>query len=323
MNHHKLPYILILILILTACRKEELSPDLKVEVLSPELNLRSLFILNDTNWFVVGGKTNVEGYIYQSINQGISWTRVYESNWNIYDISFFNDDLGLASGDRLRILKTEDRGTSWNDLPLSWFPAEAYFVPLKHIELVDDTAWYFTGGQYYDRGVNIRTRNGGLWTDVTVFQVELNTSFFKNPQHGILGGYGIIYETSDVAVTFEPVDFKGDNISGLAFTDADDGLASGYDGGIYKTHDGGLYWETVLKPNIPLTQRNHFNDIARHGDRACAVGMNGIIYLSFDGGNTWNPAASGTNEDLWDVDAGDEGQFIICGEKGVFITVWP
>lgn len=310
-------------LTLFACQKEEVKPDLMTDVVSPDLNLRSLFLLNDTNWFVVGGKANTEGYIYKSIDQGMSWTKLYECGWNIHDISFLNDNLGLVCGDELNILKTTDKGKTWNNLPLSWFPADAYFIPLKHIEFVNDTAWYITGGQYYDRGINIRTRNGGLWTDVTVFQVELNTSFFKNPQQGILGGYGIIYQTSDVAVTFTPVDFAGDNFTGLAFSGSDYGLASGYDGGIYKTTNGGLNWETVLKPQIPLAQRNHFNDIAAHGDLAVAVGMNGIIYLSYDDGDTWKPAVTGTDKNLLDVDAGEEGKFYICGENGIFMTIMP
>lgn len=321
-NWERLLFTLV-VLFFAACKKEEITTNIAQMQVAEDKALKSIFFVNDSLGFVAGGKRDQNGFIYKTTDAGKHWQKIFDCNWCIEDILFTEKNLGVACGDRLMIVKTTDNGENWKDVPLSWYPADEYFVPLKHIDIIDDTNWFFTGGRFYDRGVSVRSHNGGLWTDVSVFQVELNTAYFKDANNGILGGYGIVYETSDGAATFTITDFKGDNFTAMLFADEFTGFVCGYDGGIYKTEDFGNSWVTSLKPNSIPGKRIHFNDLEIQGNSGIAVGMNGIVYVTSDGGNSWKPTNTGINYNLYDVDAAENGLFRVSGDNGMLITIKP
>jgi len=203
---------------------------------------------------------------------------------------------------------------------LSCYPYPEYRICLKHIEFAEDTSWYFTGGQHYQFGVNVRTQNGGLWWDMEVFQVELNSSYFRDANNGLIAGYGIVYITHDGNSNFVPSDFNGDNITSLSFINPMHGFACGYNGGIYQSDDGGASWNSVLKPNGYLGSRVHFNDIELVNNNGIAVGNQGVIYYSSTAGKSWDPVNIDLENDFYDVKYVD-GQYYVCGEEGRFLKI--
>ncbi len=319
-GHNSVIISLLFCLACVACKKESISPDHVKNIIDQGKDLRSVYFTGPMVGFVAGGKYEKEGYIYKTTDGGNTWENVYHTHWSVNDIRFLDDETGYACGDSLHIIRTSDQGETWTNVPLSWYPYDHHIVPLKHISFADDTTWYFTGGRYYLYGINVRTTNGGYYWDNMVFEVELNTAHFRDGQHGLLGGYGIILMTSDGNETFTPNDFTGDNITGMRFRDQQNGVACGYDGGIYGTHDGGISWQTWMNPNSNFGNRVHFNAI-EYTTRGClAVGNDGVAYHSDDAGASWSVLDLDISLNFNDVILHDD-RFIIVGEEGLLIMV--
>ena len=312
-------YILLLIL-LASCRKDWIQPEILVSSVAKGVTLKAVCFLDPVTGFVSGGQFEEQGYIYKTYDGGDTWENVFTADWSVNDVRFLSETEGYACGDSLHILKTTDQGQTWELMPLSWYPYEEYLLPLKHIEFANDTTWYFTGGRYYQYGINVRTQYAGSWWDNEVFQVELNTSYFRDGNHGLLAGYGIIYKTPDANVTFIPEEFEGDNITSLSFPDPDRGMACGFNGGVYSTEDGGETWNTLVKPNGYFGHRIHFNAVRFTGENAMVVGDDGVIYYSSSSGRSWSPVDAGTGNDLNGIDF-IGGQYLVVGTDGTFLRI--
>lgn len=316
-------YLIVFIsLIIFSCNKEEVYPVIDEQIIKSGKPIRSIHFVDSTNGFIAGGIRGEEGYIYKTSDGGENWDPIYSSNWNINDILFLDNVQGFACGDSLKIIRTTDFGESWEHVELSWYPNPEYILPLKCITVANDTTWYITGGDNYQYGINLRTRNGGLWWDLEVYQIELNASYFKNEKFGLLAGYGAIYITQDAGETYYPSDFSGDHITSLSFHSEEMGLACGYNGGIYRTTNGGSNWITCLKPNGVIGKRNHFNAIASFNNTCIAVGNEGLMHYSADMGITWNPIVSNSNEDFLDIEYVN-GVFMVSGRNGSLFKINP
>ncbi len=311
-------YSLLVTMLLAACGKESLQPVATSLAIPHAGDIRSICFVANSTGFAAGGTFDEEGFIFRTHDGGQTWNRVFESGWCVHAVEFRDSVEGYACGDSLHILRTRDQGDSWEPVPLAWYPNPEYILPLKHISFADDTTWYFTGGRYYQYGINVRTQNGGLWLDNEVFQVELNCAYFRDANHGLLAGYGIIYSTPDANVTFQPMDFTGDNITSLSFISPMKGLACGYNGGIYSTDDGGKSWTTRLEPNGYLGRRIHFNAVGYYPSGSLAVGDDGVAYHSSDAGESWKRLDLGTGSNLNDLEFND-GHFIVAGSDGVVL----
>lgn len=309
-----------LLLSMVACQKEMLAPDVIRQQVAEGAMLRSVCFIDPAVGFVSGGEFEQQGYIYHTMDGGNTWQEVFTSGWSINAVRFLNSMEGYACGDSLHIIKTIDQGMTWQNVELSWYPYPEYVLPLKHIEFADDTTWYFTGGKDYLFGVNVRTQNGGSWWDMEVFQVELNTAYFKDEKQGLIAGYGVIYFTPDANVTFNPTSFSGDNITSLSFTDSFSGFASGFDGGIYHTPDGGNSWETLVKANGSLGSRIHFNAIEVADGSGAAVGNQGVMVYSEGSLMSWNTVDLGMEEDFQDI-LYLNGTYVVVGENGSFVKI--
>lgn len=305
------------LLISLSCNKEEAYLIVDQYTIEAGKPFRSIYFSDPSNGFISGGIRDKEGYIYKTSDGGISWNLLYTCNWNINEVNFLNDSIGYACGDSLRIIKTIDQGLNWVHVDLSWYPEPEYFLPLKHISFANDTTWYIAGGNNYQFGINIRTQNGGLWWDLEVFQVELNSLWFRDEKYGLLAGYGIVYITPDANNTFYISEFEGDNITSLSFLSNDLGLACGYNGGIYQTKDGGNAWISVRKSNGYVGRRDHFNGISAVQGSGLAVGNAGLLCFSSDNGASWSPVNSDIVEDLLEVNYID-GVFLVSGRDGSF-----
>ncbi len=308
------------VLALLGCDKEVVTPEMSHMVLPGSPEILSVCHLDGATAFVSGGIHEQEGYIFRTLDGGVTWEAVFRGDLAIRAVSFLDSLEGYACGDSLSILKTLDRGATWEPVRLSWYPNPEYILPLKAITFADDTTWFFTGGRHFQYGINVRTQNGGLWWDNEVFQVELNSAYFRDERHGLLAGYGILYTTPDANVTFIPNDFTGDNLTSLSFLDPMNGLACGYDGGIYSTGDGGLSWSVRVKANGPLGNRRHFNSIGYFQSGCLAVGENGAACFSGDGGATWSDLDLGLHNDLHDVCFVD-GHFVVAGSEGAYLRL--
>lgn len=242
---------------------------------------------------------------------------------DILGLAFVNGAKGcfaLANGN---CLITQDSGLTFTTVPVG------LTTPLTSASLVSGL-WIVTssGGN-----VSLSTNGGNTWTVQNVGTTDtLFASAFLNYSNGyVVGHNGKIYkyngsnwtqETSGTSNSLRGVAFSNTDIvtvgfngtilrsngngtwnsilspfnshyRGVAFNDAGVGFAVGDLGRIIKSTDNGLTWSTSLS-GVPA----HFTSIAINGDSAWAVGNGGIIYKTFDAGNTWIRNSLDTQNDL-------------------------
>jgi photosystem II stability/assembly factor-like uncharacterized protein len=320
MKYQKQKYLLGIVIgvfFLFSCKKD--TTQISVETISfpLKIDLFSTHFFDGQNGFVCGGIKSESGYIFRTSDGGSSWEEVYSSDKFLKDISFLNTEIGYACGDSILILKTEDGGNSWAEMEYPWIPAPNYILPLNHIQIVNDSMVYVTGGGEFSKGLIFRTRNWGWWWYFNLFDNELSESHFKSFDEGIFCGYGVMDKTSDGGQNYQPIDIKGDFYTAMHFIDDDLGFACGYNGGIYKTTDCGDSWKKIYRTNF-VGKRLHFNDITFSDvNNGIIVGNNGIALITNNGGNNWQEVSSFTSENLLSVFANPDGSIWITAEKGM------
>jgi photosystem II stability/assembly factor-like uncharacterized protein len=126
-----------------------------------------------------------------------------------------------------------------------------------------------------------------------------------------VGKRGVIRHTTDGGVTWTAQNSRTTGeLDGVVFADPLHGYAVGQNGVILATSDGGTTWtaqtshtsqnlesvSTIFNrssdsPSIETVATNDYHD-------AIAVGKNGVIRMTQDGGATWTISNSGTKQNL-------------------------
>ncbi len=309
--------IVIALFFFMSCKKDTTEISVETVPFPLKTDLFSAHFLDGQNGFVCGGTKSESGYIFKTTDGGDSWEEVYSSDKLLKDISFLNMEIGYACGDSILILKTEDGGNSWFKMEYPWIPAPNYIMPLNHVEIVNDSMVYVTGGGEFAKGLVFRTRNRGWWWYFDLFENELSDSHFKTYDEGIFCGYGAMDKTADGGKSYQPIDIKGDFYTAMHFIDDNTGFACGYNGGIYKTTDGGDSWEKIHRTNF-VGKRLHFNDITfMDAINGIIVGNNGVALVTKNGGDDWNEVSSFTDKNLLSVFSSMDGLVWITAQNGL------
>lgn len=170
----------------------------------------------------------------------------------IQKIEFFDDQFGFAMGTNGLILKSTDSGESWEtiDFPDSNFRFRDFeFINADTILAVAQSFPSSTpmGQKAY---LLISEDQGNSWN---IIYEELNAVWFnidfKNYPKGASAGWGGIQTTEDGGLTWEAVDFVGEEITGYDIKFVDDQLAYAVINNFFlgdliiKTTDGGQQWD--------------------------------------------------------------------------------
>ncbi len=304
-----------------ACKKENISlsyTELNTDI---DTKLRGVYFFNETTGFVCGGEKIETGIILKTIDGGASWQQVYSSSLALRDIAFVNDSLGFACGDSLLIVKTTDGGNTWNKLDLPYTPV--IIAPLNSVQFRDAQHVYICGGENSDRGIALRTADGGTWWDYQAFyNTEVTENYFTNDTTGYITANGAVFKATADVLTNNYLNIEGDFFTSVCFTSADEGFVCGYDGGIYKTSDAGASWKQVRKDNSAFSARTHFNKI-RFADSAkgFAVGNSGAVYYSDNAGETWKLSDNFPDENLYSIFVLNNSTCFISGYGGKLYKV--
>jgi photosystem II stability/assembly factor-like uncharacterized protein len=146
----------------------------------------------------------------------------------------------------------------------------------------------------------------------------------------LAGGHGLILKTTNSGVNWTPqASGTTKSLRGVSFDNSpSDGLVVGDGGVILKTTSGGSSWVAeVSHTKADLNSVTHyavffcisFPICYPVGEGAIAVGNEGVIVGSSDGGATWATQVSGTKVNLnaVDSDGGSSGTIDAVGDNGV------
>ena len=158
-----------------------------------------------------------------------------------------------------------------------------------------------TGWAVGTGGNILATSNGGAtWTPQGSGTTDdLFAIHFTSAQQGWIAGAngtvlttnngGAIWASKRTGVLYE--------LRGVYFADSDTGCVAGV-GNVVRTQDGGDSWTEITTGAKPL-----FNMHFANADTGWAVGSDGGIFATFDGGASWDAQTSNTVKDIYGVHA--------------------
>ena len=248
------------------------------------LSLSSIYAIDNQNVFAVGlirtkpwPSNDVATVILQTTNGGQTWIRpTFNSPVGLNSIVFINDSTGLISGNKGTILKTTDKGYTWNKISLYISVGN-----LDRIQFINENIGWI--------GSIIKTTDGGSsWTTQNIPSVlSFPSSYFVNEQIGWLVGDSYmgsnIYKTTNGGANWTPCGstYSGYNFS-IFFSNENTGWIGGYNNSnqrsIIKTADGGNTWVGQDIPSKWVTDLYFLNE-----NTGWATGGEGI-FKTINGG---------------------------------------
>ena len=272
----------------------------------------------------------------------------------LHSVFFVDERRGWAAGSKGALLSTSDGGATWESRkrPTEDALRDIFFQDAETGWLVCERSIFKPMEKEESVSYLLKTTDGGAsWSRVEVTRgadvdLKLAGLRFADREHGwVYGEMGALFTTSDGGKTWSRQRVPTRHLLlGASFLDAQVGWLSGGGMTVLKTSDGGATWHagTVFLPaegegeQQPKASGRGQNDsgegeprvvggrrlnavwFATH-ERGWAVGGQGVILLTGDGGRTWRPQRSGVGDDLHDVKFFNESEGWAVGRGGAML----
>jgi photosystem II stability/assembly factor-like uncharacterized protein len=240
---------------------------------------------------------------------------------DLFSVSFPNEKEGWVCGRWGTVLHTADSGKTWNrqDSGTDYTLSSIYFVDSKN------------GWAVGDEGSIIHTEDGGkTWKkQKSPVSFVLFDVYFVTPTRGwCVGEKTHILYTNDGGKTWS-IQFKGEDfiLKSISFCDPIHGWAVGEYGCIYHTRNGGASWEkqagelSMSKETGDVVGGSYlFDVVAVDAQTAWAVGIDGYVTRTLDGGKTWRQVQMDVPKRHLFCVASNRAGTILIGGKGILLT---
>jgi photosystem II stability/assembly factor-like uncharacterized protein len=245
------------------------------------------------------------GAVVHTADGGKTWSRQDTgTDYTLASISFVDENNGWAVGDHGTIIHTKDGGMTW----------EKQTPPLVTIE--GTAGW---GG-----------RGGSTKVENKVLEFFLMGVHFATPDKGwIVTERTHVLYTDDGGQTWE-VQFSDEDfiLQDVSFCDEMNGWAVGEYGYVYHTDDGGGTWEhqagmfDFSEETGDIIGGNFlFGVAAVDPNTAWAVGIDGYVTMTKDGGATWEQVDRNfPKTHLYGVTADRHGTVVIGGSAALLVS---
>jgi len=244
--------------------------------------------------------------------------RKWVAHDDLFSVSFPTETDGWACGRFGKILHTTDGGATWR-------PQESGTTfTLSGICFADSKNGWAVG----NKGTILYTSDGGqTWarqeSPVDYFHMDV---CFLNPHKGFIASERThILATTDGGKTWE-VRFEDEDyiLKSISFCDEQNGWAVGEFGHTYHTSDGGESWEKQAgfyemdwETGFIRGDDFLFDVVAVDPQEAWAVGIQGTVRSTTDGGKTWEKVDTGAPKvQLYTIASNGQG-FLVIGGTGV------
>ena len=266
-----------------------------------------------------------------------AWTKQRSGSlaW-LHAVYFLDENKGWAVGGRGVVLTTEDGGNLWRVRPRPVEDAlrDVYFSDEQNGWLVCERSIYDLKTKEEPRTYLLRTTDGGeTWQKVNVIGKDVDARlvralFTENGRGWAFGEEGVLYTTRDGGMSWERQRVPTQNLLlGGWFLNSEQGWLVGAGATLLQTADGGETWRAGqllgLMPasggsasalRVRFTAANFIDH-----RRGWAVGAEGQVFATRDGGRTWAQQTSNVRADLYDVKFLDEFEGWAAGAGGTLI----
>jgi photosystem II stability/assembly factor-like uncharacterized protein len=282
-----------------------------------DFNYTAVQFVNVNTGFIAGIDTSgTDGIILKTVNAGLNWEALIGGT-PINSLFFLNESKGFVAGMGGFMMTTENSGASWVKIETG------INGNIESICFINNNTGIVGGGN--DRGdigiVYKSTDGGSSWKDITPpFSFGIASSWLADATTGFVCGVrGIIKKTINQGGTWKGLQSIPDyEITCVRFRDANTGWAvggneSGGFGVILVTTDGGESW-------LKLVQGHALNSVCFvNTETGYAVGVNGAILKSTNGGINWKELKSGANRILFSVNFINPETGWVVGMNGIIL----
>ncbi|MGA9406616.1 MAG: YCF48-related protein, partial [Bacteroidota bacterium] len=255
-----------------------------------------------------------------TFDRGATWTiDSTQPNTAFFPVTtyFASTTFGFAlTWNNSSIYRTTDAGRTWQEEKFS------SFAPLMDISAVGKTV---VGGGNSGR-LMVSNDSGITWQDLTPpAQIQLTfVKYITNNLVAAIGNGSELFLSSDSCKTWTKHDMpSGLNVT-IAFGDSLNCWIADDSSRIFHSSDLGATW-TAQKEldylNPPSTLDPPLFGISFFGDSTgCAVGGNGFITASTNGGGTWTTRTSNTSKNLYGIFVASSKKAWAVGQSGTIVT---
>jgi len=229
--------------------------------------------------------------VFRSFDAGLNWENLNKSATRngFTTAAFYSENTILAFSNSSSVIRSEDNGYSWEELPP---PSTGYYPYRNACEVNNEEIFVITLS-----GKILKTIDGGdNWEifDPGIVAQGIDI-IFQDSQTGFISlADGNIYRTTDGGQNWSSVYSGTYNIMKIRFFDPQFGMAVGDAGIILRTTNGGLTWSEIANSNTNL-----YNDLTFiNQDTIFSIGKWGRIYRSTDSGLSWLQIPTGNNNEL-------------------------
>jgi len=298
--------------LISSCTKQQ------IELLTHEIEsstshpLYDVFFVNDSTGYACGGDKYELGILLKTFDGGKTWSQPDSIIPKVANAQyFFNAAEGYVAGYDTWLAQTADSGRTFSaSASYDWETHDICFGDRQHGVRVN--------GSGYNEGKIMSTTDGGAsWNVIATLPNSLHCVTYIDNNTAFVGGYGVIYKSTDAGQTFFPLDVRGDFFVATDFPSASVGYFAGYQGMILKTTNAGNSFSKVMKENTAFSKREHFEAIDFWDEsNGFVVGDAGIMYQTTDGGENWKKIKPFTEVNLRDIYLFSATSGIVVGDEG-------
>lgn len=276
------------------------------------LNLTQLV---DGRYIAVGER----GHILRSDDQGASWQQAVAPTRATLTAVARSNGRVFAGGHDGVLLVSEDRGDSWKLVRSE--PSADQDNPVLDIHFATESIGYAVGAY----GLFLKTVDGGqTWQQEEIPAFDLPDFGFphlyrlislRDNSLLVVGEAGFAARSADQGVTWTRLDIAYEGTFFTARQTASGAiLIAGMRGNLFRSADNGVSWAPV-----ETGVRSGLNDIAIGTGEVVVVGMDGIMLVSRDDGQTFSRSQRSNRKAIAAAELMGTDQLLIAAEDGVSV----
>ncbi len=270
--------------------------------------LNDVWFFDENNGIAVGEY----GTVLKTHNAGTTWTAHHSGTTNhLRSVHFTSGDVGFAAGGPNAVIKTTDGGTSW--APSQTGISDAHITT---IVFTSENTGYTLGQRVH------KTENGGeTWSLIDDSYLGWDIHFADENTAYFVGSQGMVRKTINAGVDWTDVPVGGTGLlRAVYFQTPEKGFVAGSWARIFQTVDGGENWTSSFDG---ITTYDIYDLCFVDENVGYAVGFQGLILKTSNGGETWEQVNSNTIRALLSINLTPDGIPFIVGQDGIVLRKMP